>query len=62
LFWFFRLADLPVASGNFQTNGAMTSFEDRYIVLIGGYQYADTCGAAAAACRSMHVVARRCCC
>ena len=34
-----RLADLPVASGNFQTNGPMTAFEDRYIILIGGYQY-----------------------
>ena len=30
-----RLADLPVASGNFQTNGPMTAFQDRYIILIG---------------------------
>ena len=30
-----RLVDLPVASGNFQTNGARSSFEDRYIVLLG---------------------------
>ena len=37
-----RLADLPVASGNFQTNGPMTAFKDRYIVLIGGYQYEQT--------------------
>lgn len=37
-----RLADLPVASGNFQTNGPMTAFRDRYIVLIGGYQYEQT--------------------
>lgn len=37
-----RLADLPVASGNFQTNGPMTAFGDRYIILIGGYQYEQT--------------------
>ena len=31
-----RLADRPVASGNFQTNGPMSAFRDRYIILIGG--------------------------
>ena len=34
-----RLPDLPFSSGNFQTNGA-SSFIDRYIILVGGYQYA----------------------
>ena len=34
-----QLVDLPVASGNFQTNGPMTAFEDRYIILIGGCAY-----------------------
>ena len=33
-----RLADLPVSSGNFQTNGA-SSYLDRYVLLVGGYQY-----------------------
>ena len=59
-----RLPDLPVASGNFQTNGCvpsiqvseesfaspltrcahrpMTAYGDRYIILIGGYQYPNT--------------------
>ena len=32
-----RLPDLPVASGNFQTNGG--SLNDRYILLVGGYPY-----------------------
>jgi len=33
-----RLPDLPISSGNFQTNGN-NAFLDRYIILIGGYQY-----------------------
>ena len=33
-----RLPDLPVASGNFQTNGR-GAFMDRYILLVGGYPY-----------------------
>jgi hypothetical protein len=37
-----RLVDLPIASGNFQTNGPQSSFLDRYIILIGGYQYGET--------------------
>ena len=32
------LPDLPISSGNFQTNGN-SAFGDRYIVLVGGYQY-----------------------
>lgn len=35
-----RLADLPISSGNFQTNGE-GAFLDRYILLVGGYQYSD---------------------
>lgn len=31
------LPDLPISSGNFQTNGA-TSFLDRYVLLAGGHQ------------------------
>lgn len=34
-----RLEDFPIASSNFRTNGGETSFDDRYIILIGGYQY-----------------------
>ena len=30
--------DLPLSSGNFQTNGH-ASFRDRYVLLVGGYQY-----------------------
>jgi len=37
-----RLADLPISSGNFP-NGAIV-FEDRYLVLVGGYQYANVLG------------------
>eukprot|EP00039_Didymoeca_costata_P022906 m.347553 g.347553 ORF g.347553 m.347553 type:complete len:465 (-) comp33266_c0_seq1:120-1514(-) len=37
-----RLPDFPIASCNFQTNGPMTTFQDRYIILIGGYQYGNT--------------------
>jgi hypothetical protein len=32
------LPDLPISSGNFQTNGN-NAFMDRYILLVGGYQY-----------------------
>ena len=32
------LPDLPISSGNFQTNGK-NAFLDRYILLVGGYQY-----------------------
>ena len=34
-----QLSSLPVASGNFNSG---TVFADRYILLIGGYQYANT--------------------
>jgi hypothetical protein len=33
-----QLPDLPISSGNFQTNGN-NAFMDRYIILVGGYQY-----------------------
>ena len=33
-----QLPDLPVSSGNFQTNGG-GAFLDRYILLVGGYPY-----------------------
>ena len=35
-----RLADLPISSGNYQTNGE-GAFLDRFIILVGGYQYGD---------------------
>ena len=37
-----RLADLPIASGNFPA-GAIV-FKKRYILLVGGYQYSNTLG------------------
>ena len=33
-----RLADLPIASGNF---GGNTVYLDRYVILVGGYQYSN---------------------
>lgn len=38
-----RLADLPVASGNFSSGPIV--FEDRYVLLIGGYQYGQVISA-----------------
>ena len=36
-----RLPDLPLSSGNFQTNGR-NAFKDRYIILIGGSVHMHT--------------------
>ncbi|MEC9092085.1 MAG: kelch repeat-containing protein [Planctomycetota bacterium] len=37
-----RLADLPIASGNFPSTAVV--FADRYILLVGGYQYSNVLG------------------
>lgn len=36
-----RLRDLPISSGNFP-NGSNIVYQDRYIILVGGFQYACT--------------------
>ena len=55
-----RLPDFPIASCNFQTNGPQTSFQDRYIILIGGYQYGNTYYANASTGPSFGVASRLC--
>ena len=49
-----RLADLPISSGNFQTNG-QGGFMDRYILLIGGAQYPTVSARPALSCQRLRL-------